>query len=104
MAHNSHVELLRNDRELRLIHLQEALQLFFGNGECNTRTALLMLRDIVNASIGFQTLSQAIGKTDKNLMGMLTASSNPTIGNVCLIIKEIAKYENSDIELNVKSA
>ena len=101
---NSHVELLKNDRELRLIYLQEALQLLFGKDECNTKTALVMLRDIVNASIGFQGLSQATGKSDKNLMGMLTAGSNPNIDNICTIIREITKYENADIEPNVRSA
>lgn len=89
-ANDVHVEILRSDRKLRLIHLQEAINTLF-SGE--SRVALLMLRDVVNASIGFQELSVKVGKGDKNLMGMLTGKSNPTLDSVSRIIKAIIEYE-----------
>lgn len=89
-ASDVHVEILKADRKLRLIHLQDAMNTLF-NGE--SRVALLMLRDIINASIGFQELSIKVGKSDKNLMGMLTGKSNPTLDNVSKIIKAIIEHE-----------
>lgn len=89
-ASDAHVEILTADKKLRIIHLREALNTLL-NGE--SRVALLMLRDIINASIGFKQLAAKVGKSDKNLMGMLTENSNPTLESFLSIIKAIMEYE-----------
>lgn len=93
------VDALRNDKKLRIIHLQEAMNLLFTK---DSRVALLMFRDIINASIGFQSLAIKVGKSDKTLMGMLTGKSNPTIESISRIISAIIAHENITTETRVK--
>lgn len=89
-ASDVHVEVLREDKKLRLIHLQNAINMIFST---DSRVALLMLRDVINASIGFQELAIKVGKSDKNIMGMLTGSSNPTLDSISRIINAIIEHE-----------
>ncbi len=51
--------------------LDEALKLFL-NGEPDT--AKLILRDLVNATVGFETLSKKVHKSSKSLHRMLSKS------------------------------
>lgn len=93
------VETLQQDRKLRLVHLQEAINLLFTK---DSRVALLMFRDIINASMGFRPLAAKLGKTDKTLMGMLTGKSNPTLESISRIILAIIEHENITTETRIK--
>ncbi len=68
--------------------LDEAITLFI-NGE--PETAKLILRDLVNASVGFEKLALEIHKPAKSLHRMLSASGNPTMSNISAIFAAIKK-------------
>jgi len=81
--------------------LDEALTLFL-NGEPDT--AKLILRDLVNATVGFETLSRKIHKPSKSLHRMLSKSGNPTMENLSAILVAIKKALHVDIRAVVKAA
>jgi DNA-binding phage protein len=68
--------------------LDEAATLFL-NGE--TQTARLILRDLVNATLGFEALAAETGKPSKSLHRMLSASGNPTMDNLAAILRVLRK-------------
>ncbi|MHB8743440.1 MAG: helix-turn-helix domain-containing transcriptional regulator [Sulfuricaulis sp.] len=81
--------------------LDEALTLFL-NGEPDT--AKLILRDLVNATVGFETLSRKVHKSSKSLHRMLSKSGNPTMENLSAILVAIKKALHVDIRTIVKAA
>jgi len=81
--------------------LDEALTLFL-NGE--PESAKLLLRDLVNATMGFETLSKKIHKPSKSLHRMLSKSGNPTMENLSAIRVAIKKALHVDIRAVVKAA
>ena len=81
--------------------LDEALTLFL-NGEPDT--AKLILRDLVNATVGFETLSKKVHKSSKSLHRMLSKSGNPTMENLSAILVAIKKALRVDIRTIVKAA
>jgi DNA-binding phage protein len=68
--------------------LDEALT-FFLNGEPDV--ARLALRDLVNATIGFEHLATVTGKPAKSLHRMLSARGNPSMDNLATIISALQK-------------
>lgn len=98
-ANQTTVELLKNDKQLRIIHLQDAINTLFTD---ESRVALLMLRDIINATMGFKTLSIKVGKSDKTLMGMLTGASNPTLDSISKIISALIENEKRTPKTTLK--
>lgn len=63
--------------------LNEAIEAFLSN---DTATGKLLLRDYVNATVGFEKLGDDLDKSPKNLMHMLSAHSNPRAGNIFAVI------------------
>jgi len=63
--------------------LHEAATLFL-NGE--PESARLVLRDLVNATLGFEGLAKATGKPSKSLHRMLSRQGNPSMDNLAAII------------------
>ena len=78
--------------------LDEALTLFL-NGE--PYEAKLILRDLVNATVGFEQLAQEIGKPGKSVHRMLSASGNPTMANLSAIIVAVGRALKVRIEMRV---
>lgn len=68
--------------------LDEAATLFL-NGE--PRTARLIVRDLVNATVGFEGLAAATGKPAKSLHRMLSKTGNPSMDNLAAIIGVLRK-------------
>ncbi len=62
--------------------LDEAATLFL-NGEPDT--ARLILRDLVNATVGFEELALATAKPSKSLHRMLSEHGNPSMDNLAAI-------------------
>jgi DNA-binding phage protein len=77
------VERVQRDPAFARALLDEAATLFL-NGE--PRTARLILRDLVNATIGFEALAAATAKPAKSLHRMLSMKGNPTMDNLAAII------------------
>ena len=68
--------------------LDEAATLML-NGEPDT--AKLILRDLVNATVGFEALAADIDKPSKSLHRMLSPAGNPTLSNVSAIILALTR-------------
>ncbi|MEN3977151.1 transcriptional regulator [Emcibacter sp. SYSU 3D8] len=81
--------------------LDEAATLFL-NGEPNM--ARLILRDLVNASIGFETLAAETGTPSKSLHRMLSESGNPGMDNLAAIFGAVRKYLGVDMQAHAVEA
>jgi len=77
--------------------LDEAATLFL-NGE--SATARLILRDLINATIGFEELALTISKPSKSLHRMLSAKGNPTMDNLMLIFDALRKKLRVEIKVS----
>ena len=75
--------------------LDEALTLFL-NGEPDT--AKLVLRELVNATVGFEALAADVHKPSKSLHRMLSASGNPTMESLSAIFVAIKKALHVEIK------
>ncbi len=78
--------------------LDEAITLFV-NGEADT--AKLVLRDLVNATIGFESLSEEVHKPAKSLHRMLSVSGNPTMSNLSAIFAAVKRTMKVDVRTHV---
>jgi DNA-binding phage protein len=76
--------------------LDEAVSLFL-NGE--PETARLILRELINATIGFEELAVATSKPSKSLHRMLSPKGNPTMDNLTLIFNTLRKILKVDIKV-----
>ncbi len=76
-------ERVNNDPVFTAALLDEAITLFL-NGEPDV--ARLVLRDLVNATLGFEELANEIKRPSKSLHRMLSARGNPTMDNLTKII------------------
>jgi DNA-binding phage protein len=94
-------ERIKRDPEFTAAMLDEAITLFL-NGE--PQVARLVLRDLVNATVGFEELSLEVEKPSKSLHRMLSARGNPTMDNLTKIIGILRKKLALDIEVHTKSS
>jgi DNA-binding phage protein len=77
------VERVRRDPDFAKALLDEAATLFL-NGE--PPLARLILRDLVNATIGFKGLAVRVGRPAKSLHRMLSKEGNPSMNNLAAIL------------------
>jgi DNA-binding phage protein len=80
------VERIQADPEFAQAFWQEAVQLFL-SGE--PVMAKLLLRDLVNATVGFEELAERINKPSKSVHRMLSLSGNPTMDNLSVIFAAV---------------
>ena len=80
--------------------LDEAASLFL-NGE--PETARLILRDLVNATTGFEKLANETSLPSKSLHRMLSAKGNPTMNNLTAIFTVLRKQLNVNLEVRTVS-
>ncbi len=90
------VERVRRDPEFARALLDEAAMLFL-NGE--PETARLILRDLVNATIGFDELASTTSKPSKSLHRMLSRKGNPSMDNLAAIFSAVRKKLKVGIEV-----
>lgn len=64
----------------------------------------ILLRDYVNATIGFQELARRTGKHDKNLMRSLGPKGSPTAANLFEIIRACVDAEGLTLAAHVTPA
>jgi DNA-binding phage protein len=81
--------------------LDEAATLFL-NGE--PHTARLLLRDLVNATIGFERLATEIDKPSKSLHRMLSENGNPSMENLAAIFQALQKDLGVDLKAHATKA
>ena len=88
----------RREPEFRLGLLTEAAECFL-NGDVGA--AKILLRDYVNATIGFQALGGAIDKKPQSLMRMLSDKGNPRAENLSSLIACL--YQHEGVSLHVEA-
>jgi DNA-binding phage protein len=92
---------VQNDPAFAQALLDEAITLFV-NGE--PESAKLILRDLVNATVGFEALAHEIHKPAKSLHWMLSKSGNPTMSNVSAIFAAIKRALKVEVRAQVVMA
>ncbi len=65
----------------------------------DTETGKMILRDYINATIGFEKLGNMADKSPKSLMRMFSPSGNPTANNLFSIIRTLQKKEGIHFEV-----
>lgn len=78
------------DPEFRIGLLTEAIECVL-NDEIDM--AKVLLRDYVNATVGFQELGVLTQKTPKSLMRMLSPSGNPSLKNISSLLASLKEHE-----------
>lgn len=68
--------------------LTEAVDQFLA-GDLDTGKAVL--RDYINATIGFERLAAETGSSSKSLMRMLSSTGNPTASNLFSVLSTVQK-------------
>lgn len=83
------VERVERDPQFATALLDEAATLFL-SGE--PETARLILRDLVNATIGFEQLAEMTDKPSKSLHRMLSPKGNPSMDNLAAIFSAVRQW------------
>ncbi|WP_376985897.1 DNA-binding protein [Bosea sp. R86505] len=92
-------ERAAREPEFREALLEEAVSLLV-TGDVQTGKA--MLRDLINATMGFEALARATGTPSKSLMRMFGPKGNPTANKLFAVLQAVQKSEG--IELTVSAA
>ena len=91
------IQRVQNDPEFAAVLLDEAASLFL-NGE--PEAARLILRDLVNATVGFEKLAGETSRPSKSLHRMLSAKGNPTMENLNAIFNVLRQRLKVDIKVH----
>lgn len=90
------IERVERDPAFAQALLDEAATLFL-NGEAET--ARLILRDLVNATLGFEQLAQVTDKPSKSLHRMLSPKGNPSMDNLAAIFGAVRQRLGVGLEV-----
>ena len=91
------IERVERDPAFAKALLDEAATLFLQD---EPKTARLILRDLVNATLGFEQLAALTDKPSKSLHRMLSPKGNPSMDNLAAIFG--AMRTNLKVELEVR--
>ncbi|MBK1716911.1 DNA-binding protein [Thiocystis violacea] len=78
------------DPEFRIALLQESLEAFLS---ADIETGKVLLRDYVNATLGFEQLGVQLHKSPKSLMRMLSHQGNPRADNLFAVVAHLKARE-----------
>ena len=90
------MERAQRDREFREELLRESLEAML-NG--NPQVGKDMLRDLINATIGFDELARRVNKSPKSIMRMFSTNGNPYSNNLFSVIEAIRQEEGVRLEI-----
>jgi len=89
----------QRDSAFRKALLQEGVECLLA-GDVDTGKAVL--RDYINATIGFEELSEVFGKSSKSLMRMFGPKGNPQAGNLFAVIGYLQEREGIHLEVKAR--
>ena len=89
----------QNDPKFRKALLREAVESYL-NGDLETGKAVL--RDYVNATVGFQALEEQTDIPAKSLMRMLGPKGSPSAANLASILTVLQKSEGVHFQLALR--
>ena len=89
------------DEDFRWEFLREAVNnMVTGDLE----TAKSVLREYINGTVGFIALGQALSKSPKSLMRMLSPEGNPHARNLFGMVAHLQKIEGTVLEVSIVAA
>ena len=91
------IERVEREPEFARALLDEAASLFL-NGEPDA--ARVILRDLVNATLGFEELARVTARPSKSLHRMLSACGNPNMDNLAAIFGALRQRLGVHIEVH----
>ena len=86
----------RRDPEFREGLLTESIELML-NGEPEIGKEII--RDLINATIGFEELGDRVGKAPESLMRMFSRNGNPQSSNLFAVIEALRRNEGVRLEV-----
>jgi DNA-binding phage protein len=92
---------LDRDPAFRAAMLREAVEALIAG---DVAIGKAVLRDYINATIGFERLAEATNAPAKSLMRMLSPNGNPTATNLFAIIRELQLSSGVRLEVQVNQA
>jgi DNA-binding phage protein len=95
------VKRARSDAAFRAALVEEAARNILSG---DVEIALVQLRDVVNATMGFDALAAATGVPKTSLMRMLGPNGNPRAGNLARILQEVGKQTGVHIVVHAEAA
>ena len=95
------IERVERDPAFAKALLDEAATLFL-SGEPDA--ARLILRDLVNATVGFETLAELTQKPSKSLHRMLSLNGNPSMDNLAAIFVAVRNWRKVTFDVRVIEA
>ncbi|MEM0928974.1 MAG: transcriptional regulator [Pseudomonadota bacterium] len=90
-------ERANRDPDFRRHLLEEALETLTSGDLAGGKT---LLRDYVNATIGFPALADELGKDPKNLMRMLSEAGNPRADTLFPMVARLKEREGVGVQLS----
>lgn len=91
------IERVERDPDFAKALLDEAATLFLSD---EPETARLILRDLVNATLGFEQLAVLTDKPSKSLHRMLSPNGNPSMDNLAAIFGAVRNSLKVDLEVH----
>ena len=85
------------DPEFRMGLFREAIEAMLSD---DLETGKVLLREYVNATVGFETLAHDMQKDPKSLMRMLSAKGNPRADNLLAMVSKLKQREG--VQLSVQ--
>lgn len=90
------MERAERDPEFRLGLLEGAVDCLL---EGELAPALIILRDYINATVGFTKLAEMTGHSPKSLMRMISPTGNPRSSNLSEILRCLQEHEGIRLEV-----
>lgn len=92
---------VERDKAFRSALLSEGIECLL-SGDVETGKGIL--RNYINATIGFEGLSSLMDKSPKSLMRMFGPKGNPRADNLFKVIEFLATHEKVEFEIKAKRA
>jgi DNA-binding phage protein len=90
-------ERAQSDPAFRIGLLTEAAECLLNNEVAVAKT---LLRDYVNATIGFQELGSLTDKMPTSLMRMLSETGNPNLNNISKVLVSLRQHEGVQLHVS----
>ncbi len=92
---------LQQNADFRRALLSEAVACMVSG---DIETGKVTLREYVNGTIGFLQLGEALGRSPKSLMRMLSPTGNPQARNLFEMVAYLQKVEGAVLEVRAKKS
>lgn len=92
---------VERDGAFRKELLREAVECFLAG---DLQTGKAVLRNYINATVGFVALAEALGRSPKSVIRMLGPAGNPQARNLFEIVRYLQRREGVSFQLKTCSA